>query len=551
MVMRYQPQGLLRIDQGHQLAAGLRMAMLPGVNRGFDVGGMRSATPSGMKQSAIPGAMAAGFGAAVGAGSTDKIVTGLNGAFAAAGRSYFFRARRNGGGGGGLGRLFDKTNGATGQFLMWYTADNRINYGFYLNGGATEVNIPVPNSASAAAIGSVFDILVTHAFVGNTHVVSIYVNGVLAVTDTSRTTALVDAVGTPLTIGNRASDNARGWDGQIECAYVWDRVLSDSEAAQLSANRYQLFADPNDSDDVAAVVLGSYKLTADAGLFSLSASPASLRANRSMSVAGGAFSLTVPSASLAVARRLQALTGSSVLSGTSAALAASRRLAAGAGALALSVAPVGLIAGRRLPVSGGAFGLTGAAAGMLASRRFGLGAGGFALAGSDAALRAARRLAGSTGTFSLGPASVQMVYQPVADPGGGLPKYTLAAAPGSFGIVGVSALLRAQRQLQAAAGAALLSGSDARLAAGRRLPAESGGLSISGAPVAVMAARRIPAQAGTFDLLGVPAQLRYSAQIEYARAPAGSGYAPQRNEYQSRPATTSSPRPAATQRNLR
>jgi hypothetical protein len=552
MAMRYQPQGLLRIDQGHPLAVGLRLAMLPGVNRAFDVAGMRSATPTGMKQLAMPGAMAAAFGAAIGAGSTDKIVTGLSGAFSTVtGRSYFFRARRNGGGGGGLGRLFDKTNGATGQFLMWYTADNRINYGFYLNGGATEVNIPVPNSAAAAAIGSVFDILVTHAFVGNTHIVSIYINGVLAVTDASRTTALVDAVGTPLTIGNRASDNARGWDGQIECAYVWDRVLSQDEATQLSANRYQLFVDPSEAEDFVPVAVGGYKLTADPGVFALSASSVILRASRAMQASAGVFSTSGASARLVAGRRMQVLSGAFGLSGAGAAVLASRRLPGALGALSLAGGLVGLVVGRRLPTGPGTFGLGGADLALLATRQLATAPGAFGLFGANAGLRATRRLAASTGMYALGPNSVQMVYQPVADPGGGLPKYTLAATPGSFGIVGVGALLRAQRQLQAAAGAALLSGSDARLAAGRRLPAESGGLSISGAPVAVMAARRIPAQAGTFDLLGLPVQLRHSAQIEYARAPAGSGYAPQRNEYQSRPATTSSPRPAATQRNLR
>lgn len=550
--MRYQPQGLLRIDQAHPLAAGLRLAMLPGVSRAFDAASLRSVSPTGMKQLAMPGAMATAFGAALGAGSADKIVTGLSGGFSAVtGRSYFFRARRNGGGGGGLGRLFDKTNGATGQFLMWYTADNRINYGFYLNGGATEVNIPAPNSAAAAAIGSVFDILVTHAFVGNTHIVSIYINGVLAVTDTSRTTALVDAVGTPLTIGNRASDNARGWDGQIESAYVWDRILSDSEAAQLSANRYQLFVDPNDSDDVVAAALGSYRLTADAGMFALSAPAASLRASRSMPAIGGVFSLSGASAAVVATRRIQASPGAVALSGAPGALLASRRLAVAPGTLSLSTAPVGLTTGRRLQPGVGVLSLAGPALGMLTSRRLTIGSGGLGLAGVTATLRAARRLSASTGTFALGPASVQMIYQPVTDPGGGLSTYTLAAAPGSFGVVGSSAVLRAQRQLQAAPGALLLSGRDAGLAAGRRLLAGAGGLSLVGGGAVLVAARRIPAQAGAFDLQGPPVQLRYSAQVEYTRAPAGSGYMPQRHEYQARPAAISSPRPAATQRNYR
>lgn len=526
MAMRYQPQGLLRIDQGHPLAAGLRVAMLPGVNRAFDVGGMRSATPSGLKQVGGSLGMAAGFGSVLGAGTGDKIVTGLNGAFPANGRSYFFKARRNGAGGGNLGRLFDKTNGSTGQMLYWSSTSNALVVSFYA--GGAEQTAPIAGSSTACAVGQDFDVLLVHSQVGSSAGFKAYLNGAL-ILNTGITATINDAPTTPLTIGNRNSDNARGWDGLIECAYVWDRILSDGEAAQLSANRYQLFVDPNDSDDVVAAVLGSYKLTAAAGAFALSAPAASLRASRSMPATGGAFSLA----------------------GASAALAASRRVAAGAGAFALSAVPAGLISGRRLPAGGGMFALAGAAAEMLSYRRLALGAGAFALAGSAPTLRAARRLAASSGAFAVGPASVQMVYQPAVDPGGGLAKYTLTAAPGSFGIVGSSALLRAARQLQAASGGFLLSESEARLAVGRRLQVGTGGLSIAGAAITLLAARRIPAQAGTLDLQGLPIQLRYSAQIEYVSAPAGSGYTPQRHEYQTRPSATSSPRPAATQRNIR
>lgn len=246
MVMRYQPQGLLRVDQGHPLAAGLRLAMLPGVNRAFDVAGMRSATPSGMKQVGSSSGMAAGFGTALGAGTADKIVTGLTGAFPVAGRSYFFRARRNGAGGGNLGRLFDKTNGSTGQMLYWSTSSGLV-ISFYA--GGAEQTAPINGSTTACAVGVDFDVLVVHSQVGSNSGFKAYLNGVLAISS-GLTATFNDAATTPITIGNRASDNARNWDGLIECAYVWDRILSDSEAAALSANRYQLFAIPYEDDEL-------------------------------------------------------------------------------------------------------------------------------------------------------------------------------------------------------------------------------------------------------------------------------------------------------------
>lgn len=250
MVMRYQPQGLLRIDQSHPLAAGLRLAMLPGVNRAFDVAGLRYALPTGLKQVGGSIGMAAGFGSTLGAGTSDKIVTGLSGAFPANGRSYFFKARRNGAGGGGLGRLFDKTNGSTGQMLYWSATSNALVISFYA--GGAEQTAPISGSSTACAAGVDFDVLVTHSQVGSSSSFKAYLNGVL-VTNSGLTATFNDAATTPLTIGNRHADNARGWDGLIECAYVWDRILSDAEAASLSASRYQFFASPYDDDDVIVI----------------------------------------------------------------------------------------------------------------------------------------------------------------------------------------------------------------------------------------------------------------------------------------------------------
>lgn len=244
--MRYQPQGRFALESSNPLSRGLVLASLCGVNRAYEATG-KTVTATGTKQVPAPDGLAAGFGATVGAGTTDKVVTRL--ATGVTARSYYFRARRNGAGGGSLGRLFDKTNGTTGQFLYWYGASSLLAYSYYA--GGVERAVQIPNTGVAAAIGALFDVLVTHAISGTTHTVNVWVNGVLTITD-SVVAASNDAAGTALTIGNRASDNARTWDGLIEHAYVWDRILSDYDATALYANPWQLFQAPDEDDFVLA-----------------------------------------------------------------------------------------------------------------------------------------------------------------------------------------------------------------------------------------------------------------------------------------------------------
>jgi hypothetical protein len=178
------------------------------------------------------------------------------------------------------------------------------------------------------------------------------------------------------------------------------------------------------------------------------------------------------------------------------------------------------------------------------------GGGSFALTGNGVSLRAARRLSAAPGVFGLAGAALVLTYQQ-AHGQNEAAQYALTAAPGSFGLSGSAVAMRVQRRLTAGQGGFALAGGSAALVYGRRLPAATGALALQGNAVMFGAARRLSAQAGEFDLTGAAAQLHYSAQIEYARAPAGSGYTPQRHEYQSRPAATSSSRPAAMQRNNR
>jgi hypothetical protein len=277
--------------------------------------------------------------------------------------------------------------------------------------------------------------------------------------------------------------------------------LAREAARSLSANLWQMFADPEEDDYVAAAQ--SYFLNA----------------------AGGSFSMSGAAVPLRAARRLGANAGQFAHSGADSKLLAQRRIAAAAGAFAVSLSDARVIVSRRLAA----------------------GVGSLALTAPSAALRAGRRLAAAPGTLGIAGNTVGMIYTPTDAKQG----YTLTATPGAFGLVGADAVVRAQRRLVAGSGSLSCTGAAARIAIGRRLVAAVGDLALQGMPTVLRAGRRIPADAGAFDLGGTDAQLRYSGRVEYARAPAGLGYAPQQHYSERRPAAISSPRPAATQRNYR
>ena len=232
--MRYQPQGRLQLARSG-LTADISMAVLPGVNPNWDAAGGQANTVTGTRQSAYHDGLSAGFGSS-GAANSDKIVTTLGGPMPFA-RTHFFRARRDGPGGGSLGRLFDKTNGTTGQYMYWWNSNNSLSYAFY-GGSTTEASTRV-GTTSATATGVWFDFAVTHVYEGGTHRVAVYLNGAQANSST-RNSANTDAPNTVLTLGNRA-DGTRVWDGVIACAYSWDRELSGDEIASLSENPWQVF----------------------------------------------------------------------------------------------------------------------------------------------------------------------------------------------------------------------------------------------------------------------------------------------------------------------
>jgi Concanavalin A-like lectin/glucanases superfamily len=134
-------------------------------------------------------------------------------------------------GAGGRGRIVDKDNNDAGWFFSMYTSNN-IQFAVDQFDGAN------PSRISTAAVDLNRWQHVVATWDGSTSGsnIHLYVDGVLVDGGASSGSgARFDDSGTPLTVGNRAGDLARGFDGGIDEVQVYDRVLSASEIQTLAS----------------------------------------------------------------------------------------------------------------------------------------------------------------------------------------------------------------------------------------------------------------------------------------------------------------------------
>ena len=429
--MRYQPQGLLRIDRANGLARGLRLVSMPGVNAGTDLTSGAAASVTGTRRATYPGGLTCGFGSALGVNGADRIATPLSGALVE--RSVFVRARRNGNGGVNVGRLYDKSVGTAGQMAYWDANAQALTYHMFVNG--SERLVRVPGSAAAASMGRDFDILITHAFVGNRSTVSIYVDGALSITQ-DIDGAVTDAPTTVLSIGNRG-DGIRGWDGSIALVEAWDRVLTADEARELSTNPWQIFAAADDDDYASAPIART--LTVGPASLALGAGQVGMRVSRRVRVQPAALAVGAGPAGMLATRRLGVQPATLVVAGQGVAVRAGRRMQVAPAPLALAPGPVamqyspalvpgaytlsvsaaamtlgggavGMRVSRRLPVTAAQLALAAGAARALVGRRMLVAPAALALATGQVGARAARRLSVARASLALAGGSVQLRY---------------------------------------------------------------------------------------------------------------------------------------------
>lgn len=180
--------------------------------------------------------MARGFGATDGAGSTDAIVLAFTTALPVLTLHIWFTRRSLGG--GGLGRLCQKaTTGDTGPKL--FNADagppSHLNflYPWSGSGGGTagwQIDAPAVSATTWHALTLTYDESST------SNDPAFWLDGA-----SQTVTELTAPSGTPnqgseaWVLGNRKSDSARAWDGNLAEFAIWNRILSNSEITALAA----------------------------------------------------------------------------------------------------------------------------------------------------------------------------------------------------------------------------------------------------------------------------------------------------------------------------
>jgi hypothetical protein len=169
--------------------------------------------------------MARGFGATLGAGTTDRIASAL--AAHATQRSYAIRSLKNGDGGGSQGRLWTVIRPDTNAFDVFDYSGGVYRY---IRSWTTQIGIwsitPPSNSVWHSLV-------LTYNGGATTNTPVIYVDGAsVTVTPVLAHFGSLDTTGTVFQIGNEVG-GIRNWDGSLAEFAVWDRLLTATEANRL------------------------------------------------------------------------------------------------------------------------------------------------------------------------------------------------------------------------------------------------------------------------------------------------------------------------------
>ena len=524
--MRFQPQGAVRLNAAHPLLVGLAEVWLPGVSsRGIISGTDSSAVADGSKKGTPRGV---GFNCT----STGRrySTTILNG------QSFAWLVVAH--------RRSDATNcsivrkdGTATPMQEW---DGQVRAAFFNGGGG------FAGLHNYGPVADFADRVSTFCGTVSESERVIFSNGGPSIA-ASAAPAVAGPTTHPFCIGatEGSSEVASNWT--VLAVFLWQgvQIPSSGQLRALELNPWQLFAARDDEDDLAAAA--SYTLGVTGASLSISGGPVGMTAARRMRVQPASASIGAGLVGIRIARRLAVQTGALALVVGSVRMPAARRLPVSPAALVATGRNVGMTAARRLNVQSSALSLIGGGAGMSIARRLGVQATSLLIGAGNVVMRAARRLPVSPMTFAITANAVGMQYSPVISPG----SYVLPVSAASMMLGGGNIGMRVVRSLAVSPAALSLGGGSIRALRGRLLVVSAASLSMTVGQVGMRATRRLPID-GTALLLSLnDVALHYSAQINYARAPAGSGYTPQQHYNESRPAATSSPRPAAIQRNFR
>lgn len=518
--MRYQPQGRLRLNTRNPLTKGLIFLapMIGGHDLVNIVGGTRAAA------AAVPGTVGNARGKfASFTGSHNVDFPGLSIPLNSNQPASIGWIQQPIGASGYHALLQLKARDAAAPFLI-YQSPSDANY--YFAAGIRSTSVSAFGSSTGPLTNEKIDTFVLTAAngIGGNATTGLSLFRGAQKFAPSGSPFLSSSSASAVSIGHR-DGGADPWRGLIGCVAVWDRVLTDAEAASFNANPWQLFA-ARDVDETAAL-----------------AAPV----NRTLIVTPAALLLGGGEAAMRAERRVTTQPSSLAIGGGSIALRSARKLGVQLAALGLTPGEAALRTVRQLAVQPGVTSLAAGEAGLIAARRVSASPASMALQSGDVRLLGSRRLTVAPVAMTAAGGFAQFAYTPAPSAG----SYVMAVTSGALSLTSGTVGMRVTRRVVVAPAALAVSAGGARWLAGYRMAVAPVALAMSGGQVLMGAARRLQVDPAQLVAAGGVVTLRYSQQIEYARAPAGSGYSPQRVEAQARPAQIGSFRPASIQRNER
>lgn len=183
--------------------------------------------------------MSRGFGTTFGVSTTDKILTQYTSNIGDTSflRSYHAWAYQRSAGGGNLGRLWSKRTVSGTEVDSCYWAPTGAS-----GSGSFNINYQIQRIGNSAwecttpALNNWYSFVVTYDGSSTLNVPKMYLNGISqTVTQTAGPSGSIVPNADPFVIGNRASDNARIWDGMVAHFAIWNGViLSAADALNLA-----------------------------------------------------------------------------------------------------------------------------------------------------------------------------------------------------------------------------------------------------------------------------------------------------------------------------
>ena len=355
------------------------------------------------------------------------------------------------------------------------------------------------NSVKTVGPAMPLDTPLHYVLTSNSDGIFVSVNGVEVIAAARATSTAT--TGSPVEV---YEDTLRGGAMDLDAGLcvLLNTGVSREAARNLSNNLWQMFAEPDDEDDFV---------------------------------------------SAAISRVLQVDRAQIVLGAGQVGMKVSRRIRVQPASLAVAGGPVTVRAARRVTLRSAALDIGAGPARMLISRRLGVQPANLSVAGHDVIARAGRRMRVAPTPLVMISGPVAMQYSPALAPG----EYTLPVSAAALQFTGGAVGMRVARRLVVAGVSLRLATAAVRTLVGRRLVVAPAPLAIGAGPASVRAARRVHVSPAQLVLAGGNVLLRYSSQVEYARAPAGAGYTPQRPAFTARQAQTGGHRPPAIQETIR